>query len=153
MTLQPSSLAALDRVLRSWLGTPWRAGQCGRGQGVDCRYFIVAVLDELCRIETPRPPRLPQDSGVNGHDRAWQAIRELAERYQCRTLAAGEAPEPGDVLILRRASQHADALQHGMIFGPRGEVWHAGLRGVMFTALAGWNIRLGFRPAGKDQWI
>jgi cell wall-associated NlpC family hydrolase len=144
----------LDSVLRSWIGTPWRAGQCMKGAagGVDCRYFVIGVMDELYGITAPLPARLPQDTSSNNPPLAASSIREIVERYGGRFLKPDEILEPGDGLIVREPGTHAEKLQHGMICGLRNEVWNCSFPRVGYTSMAGWQIVRRFRPPNKESW-
>lgn len=144
----------LDSVLRSWQYTPWAPGQCCRGRGVDCRFFIMAVLDELFGITEPLPPRLPQDTGINNRIIALNSIRQITGRYPCRPMDR-EPPEAGDILIVRRPNSAGDAMPHGMIVGVGNPlpIWHSSSgMGVCYSSLAGWAIAHAFRPLNKESW-
>jgi hypothetical protein len=111
-------------------------------------------MDELHGVTAPLPPRLPQDTGINNRAFARRTVMQIMGRYPSRLLASGERPEPGDVLILRRHDQAADALQHAMIVGANHEVWHCGRAGgVCFSSIAGWTIQMAFRPTQKTKWL
>jgi cell wall-associated NlpC family hydrolase len=146
--------AALDRVLRSWAGTPWRAGQCCKGShgGVDCFFFLVGVLDELHGITAPRPPRLPQDTSINNRPLATAALKRGLARYPCTTLSEEAILQPGDVAIVRKPSVHPDTLQHGMIVGADRQLWHSCTQGVCFTSMAGWVRREAYRLTDREKW-
>ncbi len=143
----------LETVLRSWEGTPWAAGQCCPGRGVDCRYFVCGVLDELYQIRSPLPPRKPLDTAIHNRDGAVTALRQLIDRYPSETIPVDSAFEPGDVLIVRPPLAHDQTLKHAIIIGPGGRAWHAGRGGVSYIAIAGWAVTHAFRPLEKQRWI
>lgn len=146
----PSWQTRLDSVLRSWSGTPWMKGQCCKGRGVDCWFFVVGVLDELYRITPPLPPRLPLDTAINNRPGAVAAIKSLTDRYPT-SKAVGDV-EPGDVVIVRNPATRWGTLQHAMIVGLNSQFWHAGTGGVGFTSLVGWSVERIFRPLNKETW-
>ena len=148
-------VARLDAVLRTWLHTPFAAGQCCRGRGADCRFFAVGVLDELYGVTIPKPRRLPLDVGWNNLPGRLAALREFTGRYPCRPLhLSREQPEPGDVLIVSRPGRDPDRAHHAAIVGVGEPVplWHAGMAGVSFTSLAAYRCTRGFRMLEKDRW-
>jgi hypothetical protein len=132
----------IESVLKSWYRTPYQSGQRARGIGVDCREFVVAVLDELYRRPSPTLiERLSPDSGVHGDKVARRAVA-------------------GDILVtLGHYDLRApDRLRHAMIVGTRPFVlWHASnenrTSGVCFAhvAKAGKVLRL-YRPKDKQSW-
>jgi cell wall-associated NlpC family hydrolase len=143
----------LNSVLQSWQGTKFGTGQCCRGKAVDCRYFIIAVLDELYGISLPLPPREPSGLAVHNRPGAFAALRAMMSRYPCESFS-GDDPQPGDVLIARPPHSHSETLQHAMIVGAGvpTKLWHAGGRGVVFTSVVGWTIAHAFRPLEKSSW-
>ena len=144
----------LDSILRSWLGTPWASGQCCRGRGVDCRMFVCAALDELYGIKTPKPARIPRDTGSNNLPAAQAMTRTLMERFPIERVASAAEFQPGDILIVNRRGASRAAMQHLMIVGvgTPTPVWHAGLIGVCYTALAGWTVAHAYRPQFRERW-
>jgi cell wall-associated NlpC family hydrolase len=151
----PPYHARLDAVLRSWRGTPFAAGQCCRGRGADCRFFVVAVLDELHGVTAPKPRRLPLDVRWNNPPGRLAALREFTGRYPCRPLRVGrEAYEPGDALVVCRPGQDPDRAHHLAIVGvgDPAPLWHAGLGGVTFTSLTHYRVGHGFRFTNRESW-
>jgi cell wall-associated NlpC family hydrolase len=145
----------LDAVLHSWDRTPFAAGQCCKGRGADCRYFVVGVLDELYGVTAPRPKRLPLDTGWNNHPSRIAALREFTGRYPCRPLHPGREPyEPGDVLVVCRPGGPTEHAHHAAIVGVGEPVplWHAGNGGVAFTSLVAYRVGHAFRLLNKESW-
>jgi cell wall-associated NlpC family hydrolase len=145
------SVECLESVLQSWRGTRWQAGQCCRGRVVDCRYFVIAVLDELCGIDKPLPARMPVYSPTHDRKAAFAMLREIRQRYPCKSVR-GE-PEPGDVVIVRPRHSHHRTLQHIMIMGAGGRAWHSSQgNGVGCTSLVAFAVARVFRMFGKEEW-
>jgi hypothetical protein len=119
------------RVLESWLGTRYMPGQLMKGVGVDCRYFLVGVMDEMYRIpaDLPLPPRL--DPWIAHHDRdaAVRATRAVMSRWPCSVMRGWthDDLEPGDVVLIRRSTRTLLADPgHVMLVGVRPrELWHS----------------------------
>lgn len=146
----------LNSVLRSWLGTPWCKGQCVRGIGIDCFYFVTAVLDELHGITAELPPRLPMDTAQNNRPLALATVRAFTNRYPCEVLR--DVPiESGDMLIGRRGQSHDETFQHAMIVGPEPvpQLWHCPGpgHGVCYSPQAPWIVVQILRPTEKTKWI
>ncbi len=153
--MKPRWYAYLDAVLRSWLGTPFAAGQACKGRGADCRYFVVGVLDELYGVTVPRPRRLPLDVGWNNLPGRLAALREFTGRYPLRPIHVGREPfEAGDVLVVCRPGRDPARAHHAAILGPGDPLplWHAGMAGVSYTSLAPYRVGHGFRPLNKESW-
>lgn len=153
----PAWQQALERVLLSWQGTPWMAGQCCRGRGVDCVRFVVAVLDELHHYEGDAVPRLPQDMSLHDRAGAMRVVKLIERRWPNRILAVGEAIEPGDVVVIRTSA--AGGPGHVLIAGVKpAELWHAtSMVGVVRTSLAVAGpgaekvVRI-WRTLGRESW-
>jgi hypothetical protein len=151
----------IESVLKSWYRTPYQSGQRARGIGVDCREFVVAVLDELYRRPSPTLiERLSPDSGVHGDKVARRAVAEMLRSFPSHVYRPGFTLEPGDILVtLGHYDLRApDRLRHAMIVGTRPFVlWHASnenrTSGVCFAhvAKAGKVLRL-YRPKDKQSW-
>ena len=149
----PAWQIRLNQILQSWKGTPWGAGQCCRGKGVDCRYFVMGVLDELYGITDPLPPRLSQDTSKNNRTLAIAAVTQISKRYPC-TMNSGDELEPGDVIIARSPDAAAETLQHALIIGV-GEpvpIWNASSGGVGYTSLSNWIVTASFKTLNKETW-
>lgn len=146
---------ALNKVLWSWDGTPWRGGQQCRGRtgGVDCVHFIVGVLDELHRLDLPPIKRLPQDLSLHDRAGAMRVAMEIVRRYPNRAIEDGSI-EPGDVLITRWQKEAGPG--HVLIASCRpAELWHAcNPVGVVRTSIgaAAPSILMHWRPTERETW-
>lgn len=148
-------LSTLDAVLRSWLGTPWVAGQSRRGVGADCWGFVAGVLDELHGYSQPtvRPVlsfegewHEPEASMVLSMGRAGNWPHVLRPRKS--------EIEPGDVLIVRVGQKGGPG--HVLIAGVNPQtLWHANPGvGVCSTSLRimGTRVLRAWRPTEKEAW-
>lgn len=99
--------AAIVAEAERWLGTPfvWEAGV--RGQGVDCAWFLIRVLEAVGVVPVgavdPRP--YPRDWHLHTNDHRYERwMDKYLERAPVGTL-----PAAGDVVLFRfgRAASHA----------------------------------------------
>jgi cell wall-associated NlpC family hydrolase len=155
LSMIPAWQTRLQRVLMSWQGTPWVAGQQCRGKGVDCVRFVVAVLDELHGAALPPVQRLPQDAAL--HDRAGMmaVAHGIRQRYPHEVIEPrAERIEPGDVVVFRVGAQSGPG--HVAIAGSEGdrELWHAcrGTGVARTSAAASSGILWIWRPTRKESW-
>lgn len=116
--------AALRRVLalvvKPWADTPFMAGQCCPGVGVDCTHFVCAVLDELYG-RPPRPlRRWKPGTGLANIKAGAQVLRAIRQLFPAGQRVAG-ALEPGDTVALRygRGPNHVALVG----FKPN-TIWH-----------------------------
>lgn len=142
-------------MLQSWKGTPWRAGQCAKGQGVYCWFFGLAVLDELEGITAPMPRRVGAEEPRHSTRIAAEVIEELKRRYGGRMESVpATTVEPGDLIGFRFGKGD---IGHVGIAGPDPfSLWHAQRpRGVVRSdvALDGAEIRTIGRMRDKARWI
>lgn len=154
----------LQTVLSRWKGTPYAAGQHCVGAGVDCRYFVVMVLDELFGITSPLPRRRNTFTGVFDLDGALDAMREIVARYPNEQVELPPADfqmppafpgQPGDIVLARNKFEPGVHPAHLGIVGLRqGEVWHASVSGVYPTSIGalGSSIERLWRPLNKESW-
>jgi cell wall-associated NlpC family hydrolase len=152
--LTPAARAALEAALHGWLGTPYLAGQQGKGQGVDCVRFVAAVLDELYGRATPIKT-LPQDAALHARATAVLAMKKFLTLYQPNERVTDGTIEPGDVLV---TSREGGGPGHAMIAGPRRwTLWESTLDGVHYTGwagitAAGHRLEAIYRPSLKASW-
>ena len=101
MSLSLRERNLLDAELESWVGTPYASGSIARGRGVDCRYFVVGVLDRLYRTTAPIPARVPPDTGMHNRIRALEIMCEIATRWPCLEIRGSPEIQSGDVIVIR----------------------------------------------------
>ena len=105
----------LSLLLPQWEGTRYMRGAQGLGQGVDCVRFVCAILDGLRGTKTDINT-LPQDAAFHSKEGAISAVRKIMRLYEpVRALEAGEAAQPGDVVIVGCSG---GGPGHSMIVGP-----------------------------------
>lgn len=121
--------AAVVAETRSWLATPYHHHARIKGVGVDCAQILCAVFEAVGMVA-------PVDTGFYPVD--WH-LHHSAERYQGwldrygRNLAAGEAPQPGDVALFK----FGRCYSHGGIVVESDLLVHAYMgRGVILTRLS-----------------
>jgi cell wall-associated NlpC family hydrolase len=140
--------ARLERVLRSWEGTPYQEGQQTRGRsgGVDCAAFVVCVLNELTGSRVP-VRRVAPDAAVHAPGVAAAALERLVSCFDLvpiePTLELEAGPglvlEPGDVVA---TGPRTGGPGHGLIVGTsRRMCWDAtgsgrGVRQISLGLLA-----------------
>jgi cell wall-associated NlpC family hydrolase len=151
----------LERVLEEWRWTPYSGGNAVKGEGVDCRYLLVRVLDELYGMpERALPDRLHPHTATHDRRGAYISVGELVRRYPCRAIRhpALDDLEPGDVVVTRRHGEQTPRAHpaHCLIVGPRrGELWHADSHvGVCTTSWGVWerDVIRGWRMLEKETW-
>lgn len=139
-----------ERVLESWLGTPYMPGQARKGAGVDCIGFVFAVLDEMLGVKT-KFIRMPADACVHAPHLTEQHAETLRACYATDEVEVSNI-RPGDVVV---SGPEKGGPGHVLIVGTDGFLWHAThprvhktpLRGVR---LYGHTVRRAFRVRGLD---
>lgn len=153
-TAPPQALAALERALARWVGTPYRVGQQCAGAGVDCVRFVAAVLDDVMGRVTPIET-LPQDAALHARASAIAAMHRIRRLYEPVALVEDGTLEPGDLLV---TAPPGGGPGHALIAGPRRwELWESTLDGVHRTGLGAltagrWSLRYVYRPGDKTGW-
>lgn len=126
-----SDSAELERfqaAARRWLGTPYVAGQCAIGAGVDCLRFVAALACETEGREMVETDQLPQDTAFHRPDKARQAIRALMENFPTwQRVKVPNCLYPGDLVVVGPHGIPA----HGMMVNTQpNTLIHAGRREV-----------------------
>jgi len=126
--------ARLETNFQRWEGTPYMAGQCMPGMGVDCVRFVCDVLDKMYDTHT-EVPREIQDRSL--HDPAGaQEVMDLIRSYYPDhvDLPAGDrCVEPGDIIITGNAQ---GGPGHAILVGTaRNTLWQATSRAVRMCGL------------------
>lgn len=148
----------LERILKSWEGTPYTTGQQSKGQAVDCVRFVGAVLDEWRgRAPEAAVPRLPPDASFHDPELARGALAAFLRLYgpwDDVRLEPGCFLEPGDTLAVGRAGPG-----HAIIVGAgRNELWEIAGPGRKVRR-GGFGIDPGmlvhasaYRWTGREAW-
>lgn len=112
----------LAKILHSWEGTPYGAGQGVRGVAGDCIRATVAIACEWLRTPMPELRTLPQDASLHNRTGAIRGLhrirRVLPPHYR---LSPDDPLEPGDVLVTGPAH---GGPGHAILVGPeRNNLW------------------------------
>lgn len=151
----PRQVPGLEAVMRSWEGTPYKAGQRAKRLGVDCVHLVAGVFDELLeRVKPTDVPRLPPDTGTHNPNAAMKTIRALMEAYHAEAIDP-ENPTlaPGDVVVVSGNPQGTGiGLNHCLICAPRKHLaLHASSQGgVCRTGLGSMHIMRVYRSRELD---
>jgi len=127
------STEALAQAIYKWTGTPYMAGQCLPGVGVDCVRLICAILNDLRGHEVIPISTVPPDAALHNRETAIAAMRSLLKAYN-PTKVENRMIEPGDILVV---SYSGGGPGHGMLVGPvKNTLYHSDGRGVVKTGMA-----------------
>lgn len=77
---------AAEKVIRSWIGTPYRHLWIAKGRGADCSLFIGAILLELGLIKEVKHDFYPPDWYL--HSKI-EAVRDGFAKYVRAAMVAG----------------------------------------------------------------
>lgn len=92
---------SIERIARSWIGTPYRHQAARRGAGTDCLGLVRGVWREVMGGEPEVPPAYSMDwSEPQGQERLWRAA---ACHLREQSLADDELAA-GDVILFRMRS-------------------------------------------------
>lgn len=150
----PVLYPVISRVLDSWLGTPYAAGQHIKGIATDCVRFVAAVLDEL-NGRTPQDLtrlRLPSDLGMHNRREAMRGLKLFRRIFIPNARVRDRVVEPGDALIV---GPPGGGPTHAKFAGTRRNTfYHATIDGV---AICGNMEPVGtrfaiIRPLNKSEW-
>lgn len=84
------------KVVRTWIGTPYRHQAARRGAGTDCLGLVRGVWRDLLGHEPEAVPPYSMDwSEPSGNEQLWQAARRHLQE-----IPMGD-PNPGDVILFR----------------------------------------------------
>lgn len=144
----------MGRILDSWEGTPYDAGQAQKGVGAFCTAFVVGVLDELYRCAPTPLPLIPQDAAMHDPDRARAGLRWFLERYPRHERIPNGIMQPGDVLV---TGPVGGGPGHALIVGPReNTIWQCSGQGVHYTGLAlptSYRLHSIYRMTNRTEWL
>ena len=139
----------LEQFIADWKDTPYLAGQCERGVGVDClRYIDAALQYSTAQVLAPLP-REAQDVALHNPEVVKRVARLMAGRFNMETKARLDPPyRPGEVLCVRtktkikpltREEKVLKSPHHVLIVGPTGLLcWHAMNTGNPDTSKVSW---------------
>ena len=153
----PEAEIALDRVLRSWLGTPYIIGQRLRGVGADCVQLVVGILDQLERRVVPSiVPRLPWNCAIHSVRAAFSTVRAIRTAFPS-FVVRDDVVEPGDILIPRPTTNNRSAPRpgHVLIVSPRKNIaLHTTCEtAACWTSIHNLEILRTYRPRNKHLWM
>lgn len=157
--LDASGSARLQKVLDSWVGTPYQEGQRARGIAVDCVQLCPGVMDALYKALKPTfVPRLQVDAAMHDIKRGWATVKAVREMHLGSEIADDGTVQPGDIL-LTRAEDHPSAphrAAHAVIAGvkPWTGIHALPITGVCWTSIHPDRMPIIqiMRHRGKDQW-
>lgn len=151
-----SVLAALERAIGRWQGTPYRVGQQTPGMGVDCVRFVCGVLDDVTGRQTPIET-LPQDAAMHARTSAILAMKRIKQLYQPNAEVHDGTIESGDLLI---TALPGGGPGHVLIAGAKPwHLWESTATGVRRTGLGGLTtgaaqqLHYVYRITNKGTWV
>lgn len=122
--------AKLSRVLDSWLGTPYMAGNAAKGAGVDCIRFVCSALDEMYGFQREKFERLPLDIALHRPATARAALRRILTIYEPHERVDDGSLEPGDIVVVSPSDSAGPS--HAKIAGTsRNVLYHATADGIV----------------------
>lgn len=149
----------LARILESWDGTPYSAGNQMKGPqgGVDCVRFVCGVLDELYGWRRSDLPELPNDVALHSRESAIASMKFIRRLYEPNASVEDGRLEPGDVIV---AAMLGGGPGHALIVGARpNTIWHATGRRVQMAGIgmfqggcSDWSYVTAYRPLDKHLW-
>ncbi|MCZ2418680.1 MAG: hypothetical protein LC123_02395 [Burkholderiales bacterium] len=152
----PEAVAALDRAIEKWRGTPYRVGQQAPGKGVDCVRFVCGVLDDVTGRRTPIRT-LPNDASMHARDSAVATMHHIRKLYLPNDVVTDGTIEPGDLIVTAPIGK-SGGPGHAIIAGTKPwHLWESTLEGVRRIGLSGvttehYRIAAVYRIANKDTW-
>jgi NlpC/P60 family putative phage cell wall peptidase len=99
----------IERVARSFIGTPYVHQASVKGVGCDCLGLLRGVWRELRGAEAEEPPPYAPDwAEASGEETLYRALSRHLREVPCRDL------QPGDVALFRMA-RHGPAKHCGIL--------------------------------------
>lgn len=149
---------AVNRVLSSWVRTPYRDGHRIQGIGADCVQLAAGILDTLCRRKTPSHiPQLAADVSPHNARYAFQTILTLRKHFPS-VVVRDFTLEPGDLLVVRSIPDPLGPRRPGHVMIVGSVPWtclHATRSGgVCWTSIeeASSGILRIYRSTEKSNW-
>jgi|GEM_PF-2994352 len=126
---------ALQSTANAWVGTPfaWLHNRCGIG--VDCSNLVYAVLQESgADLPDLGAPTFGVDTDTNYRAAVVDVLTLLVVSGHMRVLAASEATQAGDVLLMRAPSLRTQHMALALGDGDMLQAWPS--HGVEIVAVA-----------------
>lgn len=120
--LDEAQLRKLSQVIRSWEGTKYMPGVCGKQQGVDCARWGCSVLAEMEGIEMPIS-KIPQDAAFHDPETSTRAVRAMVQAFWPVERIEDQIIEPGYILI--EGPIHGGECHMMLVGTNRSELWHS----------------------------
>ena len=145
----------LQEEINRWKGTPYQSNGTECQRGVDCRYFVLRVLDAMHGITDPLPQRKAPHLSFDDTPAIMSAVNEIRSRYPNERIDVADV-ETGDIIIFRRrrsAGESRTPAHVGIVVGK--VIWHAENKtGVCMSSLAfnRKNAVMAWRPTEKASW-
>lgn len=126
----------LAKILRSWEGTPYGAGQALRGVAGDCVRSTVSIVCEWLRLPMPALATLPQDAALHNRRGAIRGLHRIRRALPPHTRLKGLELQPGDIIVT--GPPHGGP-GHAIIVGTeRANLWHTNPEAGMLRC--GWAL-------------
>lgn len=90
----------LALAVKPWEDTPFMAGQCCPGVGVDCTHFVCAVLDALYGRAPRKVRRWKPGTGIANLKAGAQVLRSIGKMFP-ESYRVNGVLEPGDTVAMR----------------------------------------------------
>ncbi|MCK5605699.1 C40 family peptidase [Candidatus Pacearchaeota archaeon] len=140
----PENKFAFQKILLSWVGTPYRHATAVRGRGADCALFLAACLKELGVIENYSKKFYSKDWHIHGKEQVF--LRHWKEHV--KALRPGLSVEKitgehkfGDWLIFIISKK--EVANHSAVYLGDGKIIHAVEKiGVKIDELNSWKRHL-----------
>lgn len=150
----PGVAEKMLRVVKKWEGTPYMAGQCMPGVGVDCIRFGHAVLCEMTGKNLGAFPRLPQDMSMHNRLGSMRVLHQMRRDFSEHERVSGTVCIPMDIVI---TGYFGAGPGHMRLVGPEpNTIWEVTSHGVAKTGFAfhpkTQHVFRVYRLLGQDQW-
>lgn len=108
---------SLLKVLESWRGTPWRHRMAVKQRGVDCIYFVAAVLEELGILELGKINFPDYSRDWNLHQTRQLLYEGIKEALMVEEVGF-DSPMNGDIMLYNygKAAAHASIYFNELIY-------------------------------------
>lgn len=144
--------APMDRITRTWEGTPYLLFSQVPGKGVDCVRFVSGMGDMLLGRPFTKVPRVHSDVGMMNPPMARRTMRFLMELFDMESIAAEDDTimiQAGDVVAV---GPQGGGPGHAMIADGHGRLWHSTPQGVQATGLTTYGMEFHAVLRRKGGW-